>query len=105
MMKQVIAYIKPHKLEAVMLALHAIEQLSGISVLEMQGCGRSRKNTARSLFDEDNYGLEARIKLEVACPDQLVQTVEYTKKCPYRSSGRRKNLCIAGFASHTYPYR
>lgn len=74
-MKQVIAYIKPHKLENVMLALHQIEGLTGISVLEMQGCGRSRKTSADSVFDEDNYNLVSRIKLEIACDEQKIKAV------------------------------
>lgn len=74
-MKQVIAYIKPHKLENIMLALHKIEGLTGISVLEMRGCGRSRKETSDAIFDEERYGLVSRLKLEIACCDDLVEQV------------------------------
>jgi nitrogen regulatory protein PII len=74
-MKQVIAYIKPLKFENVMLALHRIEGLTGISVLEMRGCGRSRKATSDSIFDEDSYGLVSRLKLEIACCDYQVEQV------------------------------
>ncbi len=74
-MKQVIAYIKPHKLDNIMLALHGIEKLTGISVLEMRGCGRSRKASQTSIFDKDNYGLVSRLKLEIACCDELVEQV------------------------------
>lgn len=74
-MKQVIAYIKPLKFENVMLALHKIEGLSGISVLEMRGCGRSRKKTSDAIFDEDSFGLVSRLKLEIACCDELIEQV------------------------------
>ena len=74
-MKQVIAYIKPHKLEKVMLALHGIDGLTGISMLKMRGCGRSRKATSDFIFDELNYGLVSRIKLEIACHDELAKQV------------------------------
>ena len=74
-MKQVIAYIKPHKLENVMLALHKIEGLSGISVLEMRGCGRSRKENSDAVFDNDDYGLVSRLKLEIACSGDLVEQI------------------------------
>ena len=77
-MKQVIAYIKPHKLENVMLALHKIEGLSGISVLEIRGCGRSRKENSDAVFDSDDYGLVSRLKLEIACSDELVEQVVTT---------------------------
>lgn len=74
-MKQVIAYIKPLKFDNAMLALHKIEGLSGISVLEMRGCGRSRKETSGYIFDEESYGLVSRLKLEIACCDELVEQV------------------------------
>ncbi len=74
-MKQVIAYIKPLKFEHVMLALHKIEGLSGISALEIRGCGRSRKTTSDAIFDEENYGLVSRLKLEIACHDEKVTQV------------------------------
>jgi nitrogen regulatory protein PII len=41
-MKLVIAYIKPLKFENVMLALHKIEGLSGISVLEYELRAKSK---------------------------------------------------------------
>ncbi len=77
-MKQVIAYIKSHKLENVMLTLHRIEGLTGISVLEIRGCGRSRKTNEESIFDEESYGLAPRLKLEIACCDELVEQVVTT---------------------------
>jgi hypothetical protein len=49
--------------------------ISGISVLEMRGCGRSRKESSDSIFDKDSYGLVSRLKLEIACFDELVEQV------------------------------
>ncbi len=77
-MKQVIAYIKPHKLDNIMLALHGIEKLTGISVLEIRGCGRSRKISTDYIFDQDNLCLVSRLKLEIACSDDLVEQVVST---------------------------
>ena len=74
-MKQVIAYIKPHKLESVMLELHGIDELTGISVLEIRGCGHSRKVDADFVFDQDNLSLASRLKLEIACHDHLAERV------------------------------
>ncbi len=74
-MKQVIAYIKPHKLENVMLALHKIKGLTGISLLDIRGCGRTRKENSDAIFDEDNFGLVFRLKLEIACHDDKSQEV------------------------------
>ena len=74
-MKQIIAYLKKHKLEEVTLALHKIQGMTGISVLEMRGCGRSRKVDSTKPFDDDSYDLLPRVKLEVTCKDQLVESV------------------------------
>ena len=74
-MKQVIAYIKPHMFEKVMLALHRVEGLTGISVLEMRGCGCSRITTEEAVFDEENYGLVSRLKFEIACHDKKIEQV------------------------------
>lgn len=40
-MKGIKAYIKPHKLTDVILALHQIEGLTGVSILDVRGYGRS----------------------------------------------------------------
>lgn len=41
-MKMLIAFIKPNKLDEVMLALHKIEGLTGASSSEVHGFGRDR---------------------------------------------------------------
>jgi nitrogen regulatory protein P-II 1 len=91
-MKQVIAYIKPHKLENVMLALHGLDHLTGISVLEIRGCGRSRKVSSDYIFDEDSYGLISRLKLEIACQDtsvdQIVKTIQDNAHTGLRGDGK-----------------
>lgn len=52
-MKYIIAYIKPHKLDAVTTALHTIEGLTGMSVIDVKGFGRGRGNPTREeqLYD------------------------------------------------------
>ena len=42
-MKEIKAYIKPHMLSKVTLALHKIEGLSGMIVVDVRGFGRSRE--------------------------------------------------------------
>ncbi len=74
-MNQVIAYINPLKLENVMLKLHKIKELTGISVLEIRGCGRSRKSFSDFVFDQDSYGLVSRLKLEITCHENKVEEV------------------------------
>ena len=71
-MKEIKAYIKPHKLSPVTLALHKIRKLTGMSVIGGKGYGRSRA---------ENYGSDGlkdyvpHIKVEVVCTDDLVDTV------------------------------
>lgn len=45
-MKKIKAYIKPHKLSAVTLALHKVEGLTGMSVSDVRGFGRSKAKDA-----------------------------------------------------------
>ena len=47
-MKEIKAYIKPHKLTQVTLALHKVEGLTGLSVVDAHGFGRGRAKDARS---------------------------------------------------------
>ena len=48
-MKEIKAYIKPHKLGAVIRALHGIGGLTGASTVRAQGFGRSRGKSERHL--------------------------------------------------------
>ena len=91
-MKQIIAYIKSHKLEAVVLALHEIDGLTGVSVLEIQGFGRSRRNDPNRLFDEDNLPLLKRYKLEISSPDDLtghvIETIQQHAHTGLKGDGK-----------------
>ena len=70
-MKQVIAYIKPLRLSETTLALHKIEGLTGISVVECKGYGRGgAKALAEGLTDYLPH-----TKLEIACTDDKVEEV------------------------------
>jgi len=75
MMKEVKAYIKPHKLSAVTLALHEIEGLTGMSVIDARGYGRSR---AQEVGVKGLRDFVPHVKIEVVCPDNLVDTVVTT---------------------------
>ncbi len=41
-MKEVKAYVKPNKLSDVTLALHEVEGLTGMSIIDVRGFGRQR---------------------------------------------------------------
>ena len=73
-MKQVRAYIQPHKLEAVKLALPKVSGLSGMSVNDTQGWGRGTSHKEADPHAEPS-GLERHVKVEVFCVDLLVDEV------------------------------
>ncbi len=83
-MKEIKAYIKPHKLSPVTLALHKIPDLSGMSIIDAKGFGRSR---AQNYPEKGILGLKdyvPHVKIEVVCTDDLVDTViETIEKAAY----------------------
>ncbi|RKZ49046.1 MAG: P-II family nitrogen regulator [Gammaproteobacteria bacterium] len=74
-MKLIIAYIKENMFEKVSLALHKIDGLTGISYSKYNGLGRSRGGTESEPRQDDGYEYLPCIKLEIACNDDLVDTI------------------------------
>lgn len=77
-MKKISAYIKPHRLSAVTLALHQVAGLSGMSVSNMRGFGRGRAKEAPHRIREDLVDFIASVKIEIVCHDDLVEEVVET---------------------------
>lgn len=77
-MKEIKAYIKPHKLTEVTMNLQQIEGLTGVSVSDIRGFGRSRARNAPDKFTEDSIDFIPRIKLEIVCRDDLVNLIVTT---------------------------
>ena len=75
-MKEIKAYVKRHRLAEVMHALRHIEGLSGASVVEVQGFGRSAP-AGRHSAEDDLELLAQHAKVEVVCRDELVETVVF----------------------------
>ena len=76
-MKEIKAYLKKHKMDAVVFALSKIPELTGLSVVEVKGFGRGRgktKNAQISAFEERLFDSPS-IKLEVVCRDELVEQI------------------------------
>ncbi|MFQ5780751.1 MAG: P-II family nitrogen regulator [Nitrospiria bacterium] len=74
-MKEVKAYIKPHKLSKVTLALHKVEEVTGMTAVDVRGFGRSRaKNAPRRIVD-DLVDYLPYVKVEVVCSDLIVEKV------------------------------
>jgi len=70
-MKEIKAFIRPHKLSDVTLALHGVEGMVGMTVSECKGFGhRKSKNKGHRIVEEliDYY---PQMKIEVLCRDDL----------------------------------
>ena len=91
-MKTITAYIKPHKLSDVTLALHQIEGLSGASTSEVRGFGRGRAKGAPESVVYDTLDYLATIRIEIACSDdlveQIVSTIESAAHTGLRGDGK-----------------
>ena len=74
-MKQIQAYIKLHKLSAVTRAFHHIEGLTGVSICDMKGFGRSRAQDVPHSFTEDLVDYVAVVKIETVVEDSMVDEI------------------------------
>jgi nitrogen regulatory protein P-II 1 len=91
-MKAVLAYIKPHRLFEVSQALRKIEGLTGASVMEIRGFGRGRAQDAPDRKTVEWGDVVSRVRLEIVCPDDLVQeiisTIERSAHTGLRGDGK-----------------
>jgi len=71
-MKKIEAYIKPHKLTDVTMALQKVEGLRGMSVLFARGFGHRDAAQKHQKFD-DLMDFSEHTKLEIFCKDDLVE--------------------------------
>ncbi|HHJ53654.1 MAG TPA: P-II family nitrogen regulator [Caldithrix abyssi] len=89
-MKHIIAYIKPHKLDAVTQALHRIDRLTGMTVLEVKGFGRGRKKEAS--LEEQLNDFVKHLKIEIFCKnellDEIVTAIETSAHTGLRGDGK-----------------
>lgn len=90
-MKYVTAFIKPHKLDDVRLALHEAG-VSGLSVTEIRGFGRQKGHTEFYRGAEYEVEFVAKVKIEVAVAsdivDQVVETIENTARSGKLGDGK-----------------
>jgi nitrogen regulatory protein P-II 1 len=91
-MKMLIAFIKPNKLNPVMLALHKIEGLTGASSSEVHGFGRDRSRHIPEQEPEISLDFRPHIRLEVTCNDELVEkavlAIEWAAHTGLRGDGK-----------------
>jgi len=74
-MKEIKAYIKPHKLNAVTRGLQHVEGLTGMSVVDVKGFGRSRVGNHPDYIVDDRVDYIPHVKVEIVCADDLVERV------------------------------
>ena len=74
-MKLIKAFVKPHKLESVTLALRDVGGLSGASVTDIRGFGRAGVHATGEPPADDSLGLRPYAKLEIICDDGIVSEV------------------------------
>ncbi len=77
-MKEIKAYIKPHKLSEVTLALHKVKGLSGMSVIDARGFGRGRAKDSPQRIVQDLVDYLACVRIEIVCRDDLVEEIVST---------------------------
>jgi nitrogen regulatory protein PII len=91
-MKEIKAFIKPHMLSNVVMALSNLEGLSGLSVTKVQGFGRSRAKNSRHRIVEDMIDYVPHVKLEIvcrdACVDGIVACIEKTARTGLPGDGK-----------------
>ena len=74
-MKEIKAYIKPHKLSKVTMALHKVEGLTGMSVVDVRGFGRGKAKNAPDRIVEDLVDYVPHVKIEIVCKDDMVEEI------------------------------
>jgi nitrogen regulatory protein P-II 1 len=74
-MKKIEAYIKPHKLSDVTMALQKVDGLRGMSVLLARGFGRKEGVDKQFLKVDDLMDFSEHSKIEIFCNDNLVAEV------------------------------
>ncbi len=91
-MKAIKAYIKPHRLSAVTLALHKMQGLSGMSVSDIRGFGRGGATRGPQRIAEEVMDFLAGVRLEIICHDdqveEVVATIERAAHTGLRGDGK-----------------
>ena len=74
-MKQIIAYIRPAVLERVTEALRSIDQLTGMSVMEIKGFGQGRGAFCRDERDEEITWFCRYVRIELMVTDAIAMDI------------------------------
>ena len=70
-MKKIEAYIKTHRLNEVIERLHDIEGLTGVSVHDVKGFGRTRGHDEPIKIVDNTINWVPHVKLEIFCSEEI----------------------------------
>jgi nitrogen regulatory protein P-II 1 len=74
-MKKIEAYFKTNRLDDVIERLHAIEGLTGVSIQDIKGFGRTRERNKPVRIVDSTIDWVPHVKLETFCSEILVEQV------------------------------
>ena len=74
-MKKVEAFVQPHRLDKVTLAMHHVEGVTGMSVCEVRGWGHGKKLATAQSHADQICAFKPHTKVEVVCADAIVEDV------------------------------
>lgn len=74
-MKMIIAYIRPAVLERVVEALRMVDGLTGMSVMESEGFGRSKDGGCRDGQGEEITWFCKKVRIELMVSEEIVRKV------------------------------
>lgn len=74
-MKAILAIIKPHRLADVTLALRKLEGLTGMTVTDVRGFGRTRAEGAGDLVPDDVADFVRKSRIDIVCDDSMATTI------------------------------
>jgi nitrogen regulatory protein PII len=74
-MKQIQAYIKPHRLNDVTMALQKMESLRGMTVTDVRGFGRREQKDAACPAVDELIDFAKYVKVEIFCEDSIVDEI------------------------------
>ncbi len=74
-MKAIVAFIKPHKLADVTLALRKLEGISGMTVSDVRGFGRTRAEGSPDLVPDEVADFVRKTRIDIFCRDSMATTV------------------------------
>ena len=91
-MKEIKAYIKPHKLYDTSLALQKVEGFCGMSVTDVKGYGRRDRGECHPPVVDELLDFAHYVKLEIICDDavadELVGVIRTSAHTGLRGDGK-----------------